>query len=81
MFYVCEYAEDRPLRFLAGPYATEAEAVVAAAAYEVDHPEYRMKTQVWTCRAGRDETGLRIDKPSFVVFGANAMSSESTSVV
>src|SRR5437870_13396660 len=38
MFYVCEYAEDRPLQFLAGPYDSEAEAVAASGAYEVEYP-------------------------------------------
>jgi hypothetical protein len=61
MFYVCEYSDDRPLQFLAGPYATEAEAVAAAGAYEVEHPEFRMRTFVWTCRAGRDSVSRRYD--------------------
>jgi hypothetical protein len=60
MYYVCEYADDRPLRFLAGPYDTDHEAVVAAAAFEVDNPEYRMKTRVWSCR-GWEDVSRRID--------------------
>ena len=64
MFYVCEYSDDRPLRFLAGPYATEEEAVVAAGAYEADHPEFRTRTFVWTCLAGRDGVSQRYDESS-----------------
>jgi hypothetical protein len=61
MYYVCEYADDRPLQFLAGPYETEDVALAASAAYEADHPEFGMKTRVWTCRAGRDDLCRRYD--------------------
>ena len=58
------YSDDRPLQFLAGPYATENEAIVASGAYEADHPEFRTKTFVWTCRAGRETSDLRYDASS-----------------
>jgi hypothetical protein len=61
MFYVCEYSDDRPLQFLAGPYATEEEAAAASGAYEAEHPEFRTKTFVWTCRAGREDPSRRYD--------------------
>jgi hypothetical protein len=64
MFYVCECSDDRPLQFLAGPYATEEEAIAASGAYEVDHPEFRTKTFVWTCRAGREDSSRRYDANS-----------------
>jgi len=61
MYYVCEYSDGRPLQFLAGPYATEDDAVVAAGAYEAEHPEFQTRTFVWTCLAGRDESSKRFD--------------------
>jgi hypothetical protein len=61
MYYVCEYANDRPLQFLAGPYETEEQAIAASGAYEADHPDYRMKTFVWTCRAGLERFIRRVD--------------------
>jgi len=42
------------MQFLAGPYDSEDQAIAASGAYEIDHPEHRMKTFVWTCRAGRE---------------------------
>jgi hypothetical protein len=54
MFYVCAIATDQWMQFLAGPYENEDEAMAASGAYEVEHPEHRMKTFVWTCRAGRE---------------------------
>ncbi len=61
MFYVCEYSDDRPLQFLAGPYETEEQAIAASGAFEADHAEYRTKTFVWTCRAGREFFSRRVD--------------------
>lgn len=54
MFYVCDYRRF-PFWILAGPYATEAEAIAAAAAYESEHPEYRMRVEVLFFR--RDDGG------------------------
>lgn len=61
MFYVCEHIFDRPLQFLAGPFESEEQAIFAAGAFEADHPEYRMRTFVWTCRTGREHFSLRYD--------------------
>ena len=56
MFYVCESAGPRPLRFLAGPYETEPEATAAAGAIEADSPEFRARTFVWRCGGAAAET-------------------------
>jgi hypothetical protein len=61
MFYVCQIATDQWMEFLAGPYATEAEAIAASGAFEVEHPEYRMRTFVWTCRDGREYFSRRVE--------------------
>jgi hypothetical protein len=62
MFYVCEYSDGRPLQFLAGPYETEELAAAASGAFEAERPEYRTKTFVWTCKAGREYFSRRIDQ-------------------
>lgn len=64
MYYVCQIANDQWMDFLAGPYATEGEAIAASGAYEVDHPEHRMRTFVWTCRDGREYFSRRVDGPN-----------------
>jgi hypothetical protein len=54
MFYVCEEVDQRPLKFLAGPYATEQEATAAADTIEADSPEFLARTFVWQCGAPPD---------------------------
>jgi hypothetical protein len=54
MFYLGAISTDAWMQFLAGPFDTEGEAIAASGAFEVDYPEYRMRTFVWTCRAGRE---------------------------
>jgi len=61
MFYVCAISTDHWMQFLAGPFDTEGEAIAGSGAFEVDHPEYGMKTFVWTCRAGRDYSSRHLD--------------------
>jgi hypothetical protein len=45
MFYVCEIG--RPFGVLAGPFETEAEAIAAAGAIEIEKPKYQARTEVW----------------------------------
>jgi hypothetical protein len=61
MFYVCAISTGHWIDFLAGPYDAEDEAIAASGAYEVEHPEYRMRTFVWTCREGREYLSRRYD--------------------
>jgi hypothetical protein len=46
MYYVCEIR--RPFGILARPYTTEAEAIAASGAIEVEKPDLQARTEVWT---------------------------------